>query len=137
MSQQSNLILNDGQTTPVAHTFSARGADLKLAVWEDISSGIRIGLPRITIGTSQTGNGASGSYKVQGRIIIPVLEALSGDAGGYVAQPQVAFNMFAALTLVAPNRCNTQNRKDLRAYTANLLAHAVMTETFVNFDPAN
>lgn len=137
MSQQTNLTLNDGQTTPVAHTFSARGADLKLAVWEDISSGVRIGLPRITIGTASTGSGASGSYKTQVRLTVPVLEALSGDAGGYVAQPMVAFNMFATVTLVAPNRCGVQNRKDLRAYLANLLGHAVMTETFVNFDPPN
>lgn len=136
MSQQTNLQLYDGQSTPVLRTFSARGADLTLAKYIDITSGIGIGLPSITIGNKGSTR-VDGAYRVEARITIPVLEALSGDANGYVAVPKVAFNMFGVVTLVAPNRCTLQNRKDLRAFLANLMGHAVMTETFVNFDPPN
>jgi len=136
MSTQANLQLYDGQTTPVLKTFSARGADMALARYVDISSGIGIGLPTITLSNKNTA-GANGAYRVEGRITLPVLEAISGDAGGYVAVPKVAFNMFGKIELIAPNRCSAQNRKDLRAFAANLLAHALMTETFVDFNPPN
>lgn len=136
MSAQANLQLYDGQTTPVLKTFSARGADMNLAKYTDISSGIGIGLPTITLG-NRTVNGTNGTYRVEARITIPVLEAISGDAGGYTAVPKVAFNMFGKVELIAPNRATAQNRKDLKAFVANLMAHAVMSETFVDFNPPN
>lgn len=135
MSQQANIQLYDGQATPVLKTFSVAGADRSLAVWEDRSSGVRIGLPTITMGNHMSGNGAKpGAFKLTARITVPVLETLSGDAGGYVAQPQVAFNMFASVTLVAPARCGLQHRKDLWAFTQNLLGHAVPKAAFVDYD---
>lgn len=133
MGAQANLQLYDGQSTPVLKTFSARGADLGLARYLDISSGIGIGLPSITL-SNRTSNGASGAYRTEGRIVIPVLEAISGDAGGYTAVPKVAFNMFSKIEMISPNRASAQNRKDLRAFTANLLAHAVWVSLFVDFD---
>lgn len=136
MSTQSNLVLNDGQATPVAKTFSARGADMQLAVWKDISSGISIGFPTVSISNKDT-DGSSGAYRVEARITVPVLEVISGDAGGYTPSPKVAYRMFAKVELVSPNRATAQNRKDLRAFCANLLGNALMTETFVDFNPPN
>lgn len=136
MSAQTNLVLNDGQSTPVAKTFSQRGADMNLAVWKDITSGISIGFPAITISNKER-PGSNGTYRVEARVILPVLETISGDAGGYLAVPKVAFTMFGKVELVSPNRATVQNRKDLRAYIANLMGHAVMTETFVDFNPPN
>lgn len=136
MSAQTNLVLNDGQTTPVAKTFSARGADLSLATWKDTSSGIAIGMPHITLSNKET-DGSSGVFRVEARVTIPVLEVISGDQGGYTPSPKVAYKMFGKVELVSPNRATLQNRKDLRAFVANLMAHSVITETFVNFDPPN
>lgn len=136
MSTQLNLVLLDGQATPVAKTFSARGADMQLAVWKDISSGISIGFPTVSISNKDT-DGSSGAYRVEARITVPVLEVISGDAGGYLASPKVAYRMFAKVELVSPNRATTQNRKDLKAFVANLMVNALMTETFVDFNPAN
>jgi hypothetical protein len=136
MSVQANLVLDDGQTTPVAKTFSPRGADLKLATWRDTTAGISIGMPVITLSNKES-PGNNGAYRVEARVQIPVLETISGDAGGYIPAPRVAYTMFGKVELVAPQRSTVQNRKDLRAFVANLLAHAVMTETLVNFDPPN
>lgn len=136
MSAQTSLVLNDGQSTPVAKTFSARGADMQLAVWKDIASGISIGFPTVTISNKER-SGSNGTYRVEARIAIPVLETISGDAGGYTPSPKVAYTMFGKVELVSPNRATVQNRKDLRAFIANLMGHAVMTETFVDFNPAN
>lgn len=136
MAAQANLQLYDGQTTPVLKTFSARGADLGIARYLDVSSGIAIGLPTITLSNKST-SGSSGAFRAEGRIVLPVLEAISGDAGGYTAVPKVAFNMFGKVEMVSPNRATAQNRKDLKAFVANLMAHAVMTSLFVDFDPPN
>lgn len=136
MSAQANLVLNDGQATPVAKTFSARGADLKLAHWTDISGGIGIGMAKITLGNVQAISG-NGSYKVEARITLPVMETISGSDGGYTPIPKVAFNVFAKCEFVVPNRASLQNRKDILAFAKNLLAHTVMTETVVDYNPPN
>lgn len=136
MSAQSSLVLNDGQATPVAKTFSARGADMQLAVWKDITSGISIGFPTITISNKER-TGSNGTYRVEARFALPVLEVISGDVGGYTPSPKVAYTMFGKVELVSPNRATVQNRKDLRAFVANLMGHATMTETFVDFNPPN
>lgn len=136
MSVQANLVLNDGQTTPVAKTFSPRGADMNLAVYKDISSGISLGFPTITLSTKDS-DLPNGVYRVEARVTIPVLEVISGDVGGYQAVPKVAYKMFGKVELISPNRATTQNRKDLRAFVSNLLAHALTTETFVDFNPPN
>lgn len=136
MSAQSNIVINDGQTTPVAKTFSARGADLHLATWKDTSSGISIGMPTITISNKEQ-DGSNGAYRVEARITVPVLETISGDAGGYTPSPKVAYKMFGKVELVSPNRATLQNRKDLVAFVKNLMAHTIVTETLVDFNPAN
>lgn len=137
MSAQSNLVLNDGQSTPVAKTFSARGADMQLAAWRDVTGGISIGMPVVTLSNKENQRGNNGTFRVEARIVIPVLETISGDAGGYTPSPKIAYSLLGKCELIAPLRATTQNRKDLRAFMSNLLAHAVMTETFVDFNPPN
>lgn len=136
MSAQGNLTLNDGQATPVAHTFSARGADMKLALWTDVSGGIGIGMGKVTLSNVTTA-GVSAAYKVEARVTIPVMETISGDAGGYTPVPKVAFNLFGKVEFVVPSRASLQNRKDILAYVKNLLANAVMSDTVVDFNPPN
>jgi hypothetical protein len=45
--------------------------------------------------------------------------------------------MFGKAELVAPSRATLQNRKDILAFLKNALAHSVMSETFVDFNPPN
>lgn len=136
MSAQGTITINDGQSTPVAKNFSARGADLQLALWKDVSAGIAIGMPTITISNRQV-DGSNGNYRVEARISVPTLEVISGSDGGYTPAPKIAYKDFAKVELIAHSRSTLQNRKDLLAFTKNLLAHAVMSETFVDFNPAN
>jgi len=136
MSLQANLVLADGQSTPVNHTFSPRGADLALATWRDISQGIAIGMPTVTI-SNRDDTAKGGSYRVEARVTVPVLETISGDAGGYTPSPKVAYKMFGKCELVSPARATLANRKDLVAFVKNLMANAVISETFQDFNPAN
>lgn len=136
MSAQGNLVINDGQTTPVARTFSARGADMKMALWTDISTGVGIGMGRVTLSYNQD-QSANGSYKVELRITIPVMEVISGSDGGYTPIPKVAFNCFGKVEFVMPNRSSLQNRKDLIAFVKNALGAAVLSETVADYNPPN
>lgn len=136
MSLQSNVVINDGQTVPVAKTFLPRGADAALAIWKDTSPGISIGMPGITLSNRES-EGSNGAYRVEVRLTIPVLETISGDAGGYTPSPKVAYKMFFKGEFVSPSRATLQNRKDLVALAKNLLADAVISETIVDFNPPN
>lgn len=136
MADQTDLVINDGQATPVAKTFSVRGADMSLAIWKDISGGIAIGTPTVTL-SNKDSESQTGSYKTELRITVPVLETISGDAGGYAAVPKVAYKMFGKVELVAPNRATLQNRKDIFAFVANALANAQIKGSFVDFNPPN
>lgn len=133
MAAQTSIVLADGQATPVNRTFSARGATAQVARYMDVSGGIAIGMPTITLGNQQTA-GSNGTFRLEARITVPVLEVISGSDGGYTPAPKPAYNMFAKIELVAPNRSTLQNRKDLHAYVKNLLAHAVPQAMFTDFD---
>lgn len=141
MSAQVDLVLNDGQATPVAHTFSARGADMGFAKWTETTAngGILVGLPTIIWKwTDPTANDkASPSYKLEARIMVPVLETISGSDGGYTPAPRVAYSMFGKIELVSPARASAQNRKDLRAYVSGLMSHSVLTNAVNNLDFPN
>lgn len=134
MASQTDLVLNDGQTTPVARTFSARGASMDLSKWIDISGGINIGMPMITLSNVTSGKNNDAAWRNEWRVVLPVLETVSGSDGGYTPQPKVAYNMFAKVELVAPNRSLLQSRKDLLAYVKNLLGTTVATGAFTTMD---
>jgi len=136
MSAQANIVINDGQAAPVAHTFAPRGATLDLAKWNDVSGGIGIGMPAISISNTHTGKGSDSVYRVDVRVTVPVMEVISGSDGGYTPVPKVAFSDFCKIEFAIPDRATLQNRKDILAYVKNLMAHAVMSDTVVDLNPA-
>lgn len=133
MAAQADLVLADGQASPVNKTFSKRGADLKIAQWRDISSGLNVGMPYISASMKET-NGAEGKVVVDMRIALPVLETISGSDGGYTPQPKVAFTLWGVVSFTLPNRASLQNRKDILAFVKNLLGNAAATDLVHNFD---
>lgn len=134
MANIANLVLADGQGTPVNKTFSPISADPGLATWKDRTAGIALGMPTVTLGT-RLSNGTEGSFKTTARVILPVMEVISGSDGGYTPAPKVAYQMLANLEIVCPNRSVLQNRKDIKAFIKNLLLDAVMTNAVENFEP--
>jgi len=138
MSAQADIVINDGATTPVAHTFSKRGATMDLAIWKDLSSGMDIGLPYITQSLKKFGKGATAENKLDLRIVVPILETISGSDGGYTPSPKPAYQMMARLEVKCPVRSTLQNRKDIVAYVTNLMAIAAASnpayQAVVNLD---
>lgn len=134
MTQLANLVLADGQGTPVNHTFSEQSA-FPLAMWSE-KTGIAIGEARISISQSRPSK-TRRSQKTVARIEVPILETISGDAGGYTPAPRVAYTMWAEVSFVAPDRSTTAQRSDLFAFTKNLLAQAMVKGMIVDQSPAS
>lgn len=126
MTAFATISLNDGQATPVAHSFTARRLDAGVAKWQDISGGIAVGFPTISASLREPLKGSKiPVYKAVIKVTLPVLEVVNSSTySGITPAPTKAYDCFATLELVLPERSVLQDRKNLRAYIANALAQA-------------
>lgn len=126
MAVQAALVLNDGQTTPAAHTFAPKGAkqtaDRKdVATWRDQSPTNAEGyLSLIETHTPPNGNGME---KFRYVIDVPTLESPSGG-GSFVPPPTRAYGTVAVIEVWAHKRASQQELKDIAAYVKNFTANA-------------
>jgi len=130
MAAISNLVLADGQATPVNKTFTPMDCTSALATWTDRSSGIALGMPSVTLSLAV----GRESTKMTAKVTLPVMEVISGSDGGYTPSPKVAYTCFGKVEMVLPARSVLQNRKDLQAFVRNLLSHAVITKAVEEFE---
>lgn len=136
MSAIAAIVINDGQTTPVAHTFNPVTIDsMGVAKWADRSGGISIGFPTLTYSLKSPTKGST-SYKLAAKVVLPVLEQTSpSTATGIQPAPTVAYNLIASIDLVLPERSVLLDRKNLIAFARNYLANAaVITAGVENYE---
>lgn len=134
MPAVANIVLNDAQATPVAHTFIPLGPDANGVWWfEDQSASATIGYNRISVelkrpaGASQGANSANRFNRMKIRIYTPKMETLGNNSAGLIPPPTVAYIPYAALELVFPERASLQDRKDLRKFADFIFADANIT----------
>lgn len=122
----ADITLADGQATPVNHTFNPIDIDANgIARWQDVSGGIVLGYPTITLSVKRPAprNVGNRNYKVIFKVVLPVLEVTSPSTGtGIEPAPTLAYNLIATTEVVLPERSALAERKDLGAYLANFLA---------------
>lgn len=135
MPALANIVINDGATTPVAHTFTPSGPDKNGVNWLfDRSGGIAIGFPAISIDLREplpARNGqeslAARVYKATVKIVFPTLEVTSASTGtGIQPAPTKAYDTVVRMEFTLPERSTLQNRKDILAFAKNALAHATV-----------
>lgn len=127
MPAVSSIIINDGATTPVAHTFSPTKVEGPLATYHDRAGGVSIGYPALSIQAVQPSK-SQRLYKTTLKVVMPVLENVTGtSSSGFTPAPTKAYDMVAIVHVLAPERSTTQNRKDILAFVKNALAHATLT----------
>lgn len=128
MPQLGNIVINDGQATPVAHTFAptsiSGGDNVTSAALADRSVAQAIGWPKLRYKiTFPDPNGRVSDekrlIKVERWISVPTLEVLSGADSGYTPAPTVAYRHESYTRFTMPERGTSQERKNLRMYTAN------------------
>lgn len=145
MPSLASFVVNDGQATPVVHTFSPVRIDEKgVASFFDRSGGIAIGFPRFTISLKEPVNPirvglASDARKRNYKAImtwdVPVLESTSAATGtGIAPAPTVAYVHSGRLELILPERGTLANRNDLLAYVTNTLWHTTIKSVIQNLE---
>lgn len=130
----ASITINDGATTPVAHTFNPSNPDQNgTNYWYDRSAGIAIGFPEISQFLRVPAAGATAStagrvYRAKSKVVFPVLEVTSASTGtGIQPAPTKAYELVFNGEFILPERSTLQNRKDILALAKNMLAHATIT----------
>lgn len=141
MPQASTVVINDGASTPVAHTFTPIGKDEKGVLWFEQTTPApssplgakRIGYKQVrAVGNSGLLNG---SGKLVATLAVPTLESLGTNDAGLTPPPTLAYQEKARLEFDLPERGAKQERKDTRVLLANFLAHAMMIAAVDDLQP--
>lgn len=139
MSAVANIVLNDAQATPVAHTFIPLGPD-KNGVWwwEDQTGTSPLGYNRISMSLARNltdktnANAGQSTARVKIGIHTPKLETLSNNSAGLTPPPTVAYVPRCNIEFIISDRAALQDRKDLRKYADFLLAETQLTNMVEN-----
>lgn len=136
MPALASITINDGQATPVAHTFNPSGPDKNgVNYFYDRSGGIAIGFPSITLDLKEPPVAAPGMaskasrvYRATAKVVMPVLEVTSASTGtGIQPAPTKAYDLVAKMEFILPERATLANRKDILAYAKNILTNSNVT----------
>lgn len=142
MPAVSNIVLNDGSATPVAYTFTPIGKDKKSDVyWYEQSipaptnklGAVRLGIK--TVRATDFGKTLDEQSHVSYSIHVPTLETLGTGASGTTPAPTVAYKEVARCMFDLAERSLTQERKNTRVFSQNLLAHAVAQANIDDLSP--
>lgn len=138
MSAIANIVINDGQGTPVAHTFAPAKTQADYALLEDRTAGIYIGYNKLTFQLMRpTGDSKSASrnLKLSIKFETPKLENVTNSTiSGIAPAPTISYRPMAELLITFPERCNLQDRKDLQAYVKNVLSNTFVTDAFEKYE---
>lgn len=135
MPAVANIVLNDAQGTPVAHTFVPLGPDQKEIWWfEDQSGTSAIGNNRLSVSLKRPSVATAGQAstkrfnRVELGIWTPKLETLGTNDAGLTPSPTVAYVPKCMVAYSIEERATLQDRKDLRKYMSQLNDNALITQ---------
>lgn len=138
MAAIANIVINDGQATPVAHTFAPAKTQSDYALLEDRSAGVYIGYNKLTFSLKRPSGPskvASRNLKLSIKIETPKLEVVSNNTvTGIAPAPTVSYRPVAELIVTLPERCSLQDRKDLQAFMKNVLSNPFVTDAFEKYE---
>jgi hypothetical protein len=127
MPQIANIVLADGASTPVNHTFGVMTTDGALAKWNERSAGTPAGfytLSHEVRAPTQSG----GADRIIVGLNVPVMATVDGVL-------QVTRFSSAQVTLNLSHLSTVQERKDLLAYVTNFLSNATVKTSVENVEP--
>ena len=123
----ATLTINDGNATPVAHTFAPQSTTGARAQWADRSPTIPAGFRTISHELAEP-NGNRTVNKVTMGFVCPVVATVDGsDTVVRYNSGQLVLNIHPQSTL--------QERKDLYAYMANSMANGSIKTSVENLEP--
>lgn len=144
MASQANIVINDGETTPVAHTYYPDGAGWVdsvggiVADWVDRSQAAAVGYWRLKqIFKRPDPKRGRKNYVVSHQSSCAVLENVTNSTvSGIAPAPTVAYTPGVTTTWGLPERSTTQARKNLLTIHRNFLANAAVTSAVQDLEAA-
>lgn len=136
MPSIGNIVLNDGKTTPVAHTFVPQSGQTGTngSISYEKTAGIFVGFEKLqtTVRRSESGK----ATRVMLQLAVPTLAVTAPATGtGIQPQPTVAYTVLAKIEFVLPDSCSTQDREDIRVLAKNLLDNSLIADAVDNMAP--
>lgn len=128
MAQAANLVIADGQATPVGTTFSVESVTPQLSQFVDRTTGIAAKYRRISVSYAPA-TVATKKTKAEFKISIPVWGILPSGAEG------VLRTLRGSVVFDEPDGCTDAERKDLYAFTVNGLANTLVRGALRDNDP--
>lgn len=123
----ASLVINDGQTTPVAHTFAPVTTDGETAKWADRSPTIPAGFKTLSIDVSPP-TGSRTVYKHTTGLMDPTVATVN-------AVDQVVRYNSGQLVLNFHPESTVQERKNFLAYMVNAMNNASVKLSVENLEP--
>jgi hypothetical protein len=128
----TNIVLSDGQASPVSHTFVPVSNTNGIFTWEELNADASVGNRRITMSLRNPVNG-SPNYKAVIKVWNPKLEVSSpSTSSGYQPAPKVAYTVATEVNVSIPQRSALADRKDETAFVKNLYATTVTMDLLNN-----
>ncbi len=141
MGAAANIVINDGATTPVAHTLTPIGKDEKGVLWfEQITPVPTNPLGAKRIGFKQTRvmdpkGQLTGKSKVTMTIFVPTLETVANNSAGITPPPTLSYVEESRHEFTLAERSTTQERKDTRTLAYNLLQNSQIIAAIDSLQP--
>lgn len=127
MAQAAAIVINDGQATPVATTFTPESVTPALSTFADRSSGVSMAFRRLSVSNSFSSNGDK-SNRSRLKFALPVTALVNG-------QTTLISTLRADVALILPDGCTDAQRKDLYAFVQNGLADSLIQGAMRDLDP--
>jgi hypothetical protein len=130
MGAAANIVINDGAGTPVSHTFTPIGKDENGVMWFEQTTPApasplgakRIGFKQIRVYDAR--KQLTGNVRTIVSVKVPTLETLGSSDSGITPPPTLAYQEISRMEFTSAERSITQERKDTRVLSMNLLAEA-------------
>lgn len=136
----ANVVVNDGLATPVAHTFVPLGPDSQGVWWyEDQSPTTTVAFKRLSMSlvrppiAKPQDNPNQRFNRITVKFYDPVADNVTNSTvSGVLPAPSLAYVSTGEIVIRVPERSTLQNRKDMRAYLANIFANANLIDMVDN-----
>jgi len=133
MATLANIVLNDAQATPVAHTFAVGSRLGNKITFVDRSPGVLTGFKKIELSYREATQSNAGARMIM-KIMDPTLAVTAPASGsGVQPNPQVAYTNLTEISTLLPSASSLQSRKDQWAYLKGLFNNAMLQDAFENY----
>lgn len=132
--------INDAETTPVAHTFTPLGPDKDGVQWFEqtapaAANGLAAKRFSFSIKRAVPGKQLNGVARITGRFWYPVMETVATSDSGITPPPTVAYQLYAEVRYVIPERSTEQERKNIKAIVTNVQFNAIIQDLLFKLQP--